>query len=258
MRGLLYKDFITTCRIKRINLLWILAMATFLFVTLRIVFPGTADNQFNMVNSIADIIFVMILAIFIIACMSFINSFTTKIIENDEKNKIMAYMKVMPFSNDTYIASNYIYLGLVCLASCTLEYIWAKICTAYCLKGMMLELSKTLDSFIIVFACFSIFIAAIELPMFLLWGKEKAMLIKVAILMFIAFVLTGFVLFGDLDRIGDGLDLMNILNWVSTHKEMIKLLKMAAFIVTLVLYYFSYKVTCKLYAIKDQKKGMSH
>ena len=116
MGGLLYKDFVYACRIKKVNLIWILAVSTVLFISFRILFPGNAGGEALMGAhgaggkiSLSDLVFVCIFATYILAGMSFINCFTVKIIEADEKNKIREYLSVMPFRKNTYVASKYIF-----------------------------------------------------------------------------------------------------------------------------------------------------
>ena len=94
-----------------------------------------------------------------------------------------------------------------------------------------------------IFIGLGILSAAIELPLFIVLGKSKAMLIKIAIIMGIAFVIIGFVMFGDVTWLSELLDAVKILIWCQEHKRGIELFSAGSPMVRLVLFYLSYRVT---------------
>lgn len=250
MGGLLYKDFVTVCRIKKVNLLFMLAVSTLLFMMLRIVFPGNAgimlENEAGEAVSLADTVFVMVFALFILTGMGIINSLSEKIIGVDEKNKIKVYLSVMPIQRETYIASKYLFIGIACYIILAIEYVWGTVCTGFCNPGAMFDLCQLMTSFLLVFILAVIFVASIELPMFLLLGREKAMYIKVAFLLAIAFIVIGYVLFGDLDRINTYVNISHIIEWAKMHRSGITVFQSMFPAIILGLYYLSYRLTCRL------------
>lgn len=251
MGGLLYKDFVSVNGNKKIKFTWILAILTIIYIVLRIAFPGTADMQGfmfenaegQMVNTV-DTYFAMILGIFLVACVALINNWVAKIIESDDKNKIKSYISAMPLSKNAYIASKYIFIGISAYVFLSLTYILGITCMAFCREGYMVELTQLIIRFIPIFIFIALLSAAIELPLFILMGKEKAMLVKIAIWMVIAFVAIGFVMFGNLSWLSEHIDAMKILSWCQNHKTELMIFSACSPIITLGIYYASYRITC--------------
>lgn len=258
MAGLLYKDFVITCRMKKTNLVWLIIIATILFGALRIFTSDlVSDPDFLLLDengkgagSLIDLTFLMFTTAFMTMCMSWINLFVTKITESDDKNKIKGYLQVMPIGKYDYIASKYIFIGIVCYVLLSFEMVWTMFCIEYGMEGILAELATMLQSLVLSLTCVSLFIAAIELPLFLYWGKEKATLVKVSIGMGIAFVVIGYVLFGDLS-IFENMDLFHIMDWVKAHETEITVVNVISPILVIALYYLSYRISCKL---MDQKE----
>ena len=259
MGGLLYKDFVNICRIKKVNLIWILAVITFLFVLLRMAFPGCAGGETRWGVSAAgeemnviDMVFVSFFALFLLAGLSFINSCTVKIIDGDDKNKIREYLSVMPLSRNAYVASKYLFIGIACYVFLSLASVWGIVCLAYCEPGGVYDLCQILMSFVITFLSFTLFLAAIELPLFILYGKEKAVYSKVAFLLMLSFVVIGYILFGNLNWISETLDVDHLIHWVNRHQAGITIFQSLSPVITIGIYYLSYKITCMLTARRER------
>ena len=250
MGGLLYKDFVSVCRIKKINLLWIVSAMTFLFGLLRMMFPGNTTvlmgpNETGELVSFADTAFLFLLAFFVINGMSFINGCTGQIIDDDEKNKIRDYLTVMPLRKETYIASKYIFIGIACYVFLSITYLWGIVFMAYCEPGDMFDFGQVLVSAIPTFAYAVLLCACIELPLFILLGKDKAAYIKVAILLSFSFVVIGYLLFGNLSWIGE-VDIVSITGWINKHQTEVIVFQSIFPVIVLGLYYLSYRITCGL------------
>ncbi len=250
MIGLLYKDFISVDRIHKFRLTWIIGFLTLIYGVLRVVFPGSYEieellvqNDSGKLINLLDSFFVMGLAIFLIACVSVVNSWVAKIVEGDEKNKIKDYLYAMPITKKSYVLSKYVFIAVAALFFLVIAYVWGILCREFCREGYMMEMTKIVMKFIPVFIGLGILSAAIELPLFIVLGKSKAMLIKIAIIMGIAFVIIGFVMFGDVTWLSEHLDAVKILIWCQEHKRGIELFCACSPMVSLVLFYLSYRVT---------------
>lgn len=251
MGGLLYKDFVSINQINKVKLTWLLTGLTILFIGLRIAFPGTADieaflaeNVDGEIVNVIDSFFFMTLGLFIVGTLLLMNGWTAKLVEMDEKNKIRDYISALPLEKNAYIASKYIFMAVSTYIFMSIYYIWSISCLAFCREGIMTDIVGIMGSMIPVFASFILLLAAIELPLFILLGKEKAMLIKVVFFMLIAFAIIGFVLFGDLVWFEEHIDIMAFAKWYKAHLIEGTLAVMMSPALVLAFYYGSYRVTC--------------
>jgi len=89
-----------------------------------------------------------------------------------------------------------------------------------------------------------IFIAAIELPMYILLGREKGNLVKIALTLLIAFVLIGFMLFADLGWFLERKDFfVRFFNWYTKYQTEITLASYLSAVIDLIIFYLSYRIT---------------
>ena len=254
MGGLLYKDF-TALRGKR--LLLVLIILTFVYTILRVIFPGTSEiNGFMITNeagekiNIIDSFFFM--ATLFILCFGcyFINSWSSKILTFDEKNKIRNYISSMPFSKKTYVASKYIFIAISTYIMFSFYMLWHVITMAFMGESSIKESTYLIAGFSIPFICITLLITAIELPMFLVLGKGKAMMVKVAISMIIGIVVLGYLLFGDLNVL-ENFDIGLVIKWAESHEMELVLLSILSPVITMILYYCSYRIALRLYEKKE-------
>ena len=222
MGGLIYKDFLAV-KGKRITL--IILLITLLFVALRLALPGTNISDTAENGEFTFDFFLWIFpALFAFVSVGLPSMWTKSLIANDEKSKVMAFAKSLPFGKNTYIASKYIFNAG---------------------ENQITVLVEALMSFLIVFACISVFIVAIELPFFITLGSKKAQMIKTLIMeMFFLLVIAG-LFFGDLEKMAN-IDLLRFVDWYKTHSFTVNLWAVVSPVVSSVLYYLSYKLTCAL------------
>lgn len=251
MGGLLYKDFISVNRINKVKLTWILAALTILYIGLRIAFPGTADIEMFLVKSeegeivnLIDTFFFTALGLFIFATLTLMNDWAAKLVETDDKNKIRGYISALPLDKNAYIASKYIFMAVSAYVFMSIYYIWYISCLAFCREGIMADNVQLLGGLIPEFVSLTLIIAAIELPLFILLGKERAMLIKTAFIMLIAFVFIGFMLFGDLMWIEEHIDIAALAKWYEAHIMEVAVVVLLSPVFVLAFYYGSYRITC--------------
>ena len=259
MGGLLYKDYVSVNRIGKVNLSWLVVIISLLFLILRIAFPGvSASNEIVVTNDndqrviLIDLIFVSVYGLLIVAVLSLINSFIGKIVDCDDKSKIVSYIKALPIEKNTYVASKYIFIGIAAYIFLSVCYIWGVICTAFCEEGYALEIMNMLMGFIVSIISIAVLSAAIELPLFILLGKGTAQLIKIGIWTIIAFIAIGYVMFGDLDKIDKILNINKFIAFVNHHITGVTIIQSMMPIFILALYYMSYRITCHFCGKKDK------
>ena len=252
MGGLLYKDYVLVNRIHKGKLTWLLLLLTLLFIILRMAFPGTmddkaflAENEAGEIVNLLDAFFVTIYGIFLIGLFSLLNGWIGKIASADRKNKIENYLQALPITGHTYLASKYIFLLAAAYAGLSLSCIWYISCLAFCREGIMAETVEMLGSFLPIWAVLFLFLAAIELPFYLLLGVERAKQILTGFLLVLAFVCIGYFLFGDLSWIA-GFDVTVLVSWCKRHNTAIVLLNGFSPVFVLLLYYGSYRLTAYL------------
>ena len=257
MTGLLYKDF-TSIRGKK--LVFILFIATASFLLLRLMFPGTreipsfmaVDNTGSPVNLI-DTFFVFACAVFLIEINYVINKAVSTICRTDEKNKIRGFLFSCPLKKNTYIASKYTFIGIMTYVFLSLYMIWSVSCNAFVVAGNVNEdLLSLFNSFAVTFFSLSLLLAGIELSMFLLLGRDRAMLIKIGIIMFVAMLMIGYLLFGNL-IIFENIDFDKITAWANAHVFEIMLMNILSPIIAVLLYYGSYRLTTAIYERKERE-----
>lgn len=251
MGGLLYKDFVSVNRIKKLKLTWILAALTVLYIALRMAFPGTADmralltvNEDGQTVNLVDTFFLTALGLFLVGTAGLMNGWVARLVESDDKGKIRGYISALPLDKNAYIASKYIFMAISAYVFMSVAYIWYISCLAFCREGTIADVTQMVGGFIPVFAGFTLLLAAIELPLFILLGKEKAMLIKIALLMLAAFAVVGFLLFGDLEWLLRHFDMAALAKRCEKYRVELLAAVLLAPVFVLALYYGSYRLTC--------------
>ncbi|MGN0161048.1 MAG: ABC-2 transporter permease [Lachnospiraceae bacterium] len=248
MAGLLYKDFVSVSGKK---ILIIIICLTIAFIGLRMAFPGNLDNALFMAETeegeminILDLFFITGLGSFLIFIFSIINGWVGKIVDGDDKNKIRGYLNALPLEKNAYWASKYIFIGITAYVLMSIAMSWDIAANAFCREGMFSDVLSMIGAMIPSVIYIVLLSAAIELPMFLIFGKNKAMLIKIAIIMTLAFFVIGFLLFGDFVWIEQHLNISVLLKWYEDHLFAVSLLNILFPVITLILYYLSYRITC--------------
>lgn len=248
MAGLLYKDFVSVSGKKIVT---IFTCLTILFIVLRLAFPGTADNVLFLVENeegeiinMVDTFFVVGFGSFLIGVCSILNGWVGKIVEGDDRNKVRGYLRSLPLEKNAYIASKYVFIGISAYVFMSIALSWNITANALCREGILSEVLSMMNALIPSVIYVVLLSAAIELPLFLTMGKGRAMLIKTAIWLVIAFLAIGFLFFGDLVWIEQHLDISIFLKWYQNHLFAVSLLNILFPFITLLLYYVSYRIAC--------------
>ena len=251
MGGLLYKDFVSVNNLGKFKMTWIMVIVMIAFITLRILFPGTADfEEFILIGengetvSFLDILFMMGFAGVLISLLLQISA--GKIMEKDVKGKINDYISTMPFDKKTYIASKYIFIGIEAYVIMSITFILGTTCTAFCREGHIQDQSDMLCSLIIPMTGLVLIFASIEFPLIISLGKEAATRVTTVLWTIVAFIALGYLMFGDL-KVFENININSLLDYIDEHKIGIMIFESVCPAIVLVLYYLSYRLSSFLY-----------
>ena len=253
MLGLLYKDFIA---IKGKRLCLFLALGTVLFIILRVILNGEAtidiamaiDDQGEKANFLDLSFFPLVEFLVLTLSVFFANRLSRNVMGFDERNKIKSYISAMPVKKRSYVTSKYIFVGAFVLASFLLflliHFVNIRFSYTKVISEMIYKISVPL-------ICIIVFIFALELPFYILKGVEKAMLIKIAIIMVIGLAFMGFIFFGDLKVFDEHFNLITVMQWFDRHNVTAKLVKTVAPCVAGLTYIVSYLFTAARYEKRE-------
>lgn len=256
MAGLLYKDFVG---IKGKRIVWILIACTVLFLILRFVFPG--DVTTHMAGSMRESetgelvemtvgefrdSFLMTLPLLLIACgFMLLSTWTAAICKNDERNKTRQFIGALPLGENAYIASKYIFIGIVVYTLFSLENIWIIIFQSMAGNNRGSETMSIFSGLLTVFCGMSLLLASIELPFFITFGVKKGTVIKTAVLEGAAFLVMAYLLFGNL-KIFENFDIYVFANWCREHTTLVALISVMSPIADVFIFWISYRITCRI------------
>lgn len=251
MGGLLYKDFVSVGGKK---LSWILVIGTVLFIPLRMFVAGIADNPDFMAEdangdavAILDMLVLLVLGTLIIGLVSLVNTWTGKIVEDDSKNKIREYIASLPVDADTYVASKYVFIGIAVYMFYSMEAIWLVTDRAFSTGARLGEIRSALITMSMPLMELVLFVAAVELPLYMLMGAGKAKLCRVSFWMVVGLAVIAFLLFGDLNKLDRMQDIAAWIEWLVRHNTEMVLLQALLSAISIFLYYLSYRFTCHFY-----------
>ncbi|MCR5418650.1 MAG: ABC-2 transporter permease [Lachnospiraceae bacterium] len=250
MGGLLYKDF-TAVKGKRLVIT--LLVLTGIFIILRFVFAeADAFPDLRMISDDGDVIsFIDVLSWTLeglLLCLSacFTLTFSTIILQCDEKNTTGHYLSALPVSKQTYVASKYVFCGILLYVFFSLYEIWHIVSIAFMKEGPVYDNVQLIAASSLPLLGSVMLILTIELPLFLLLGRQVAGVIKDGVMLCIGLGVLAYFLFGDLD-VFSRFDIGIIKTWVDTHEFEVFLFSLLIPPVTLGLYYVSYRITAALY-----------
>ena len=255
MGGLLYKDFVA---IRGKKLILITGIALVLFTILRVVFPGSreipgvmAKNDDGEVLNMIDVF--LWYGEFCVLMVGYgqVSASWYRTSELDEKNRVRNYFSSLPLRKQTYVAEKYIFTAITAYVWFSVYMIWHIVFSAFAGEGFLLmDVSNLLVVMALPIFCFALLQAALNMPMLLLLGREKTKLILTGIVMTICMCVLGFVLFGDVGALANW-DVKAFMEWIKTHDFEIVLTTIIAPLITLVLYYLSYRITASLWVKKE-------
>lgn len=258
MGGLMYKDFVAS-KGKRICIILLSALA--LLCILRVIFPGSMAEGLEMVfvndqgiriNSL-DLMFVTpyICIIFTIVC--FIDMWCARLSEADESSsRIKNYVSSLPVSANSYVASKYVFVTIATYVLISLLSITGIVLAAFTEPGTGLDLIRMCEMLVLPVTSLLILVASVELPLYILLGREKGNLAKVAIILLFVFVIIGFMLFADISWLTDKENyIIAFYNWYTKHLTEMTLISYLSPVIDLFIFYLSYRITVYFKALQE-------
>lgn len=257
MAGLLYKDFVG---IKGRRIACIIIGLTLAFLILRFLFPGdettvmvsgwaTENETGELVKMTAgelrDSLLVMLPLLFIVSSFTLPSAWTEAICRHDEKNKTKQFTRALPLNKNAYIASKYLFIGIAVYVLFSLDTVWIIIFNSVAGNNNSTQCLMVLSQFLMGFCGLALMLASIELPCFITLGVKKGMVIKTAVLEGAAFLVMAYLLFGNL-KIFENFNIYIFIDWCEAHLVIITLISVISPIVELLIFWLSYRITCKI------------
>lgn len=255
MGGLLYKDFVA---IRGKKMILITGIALVLFTILRAVFPGSREipgfiamNDDGQVLNMIDVFFWYGEFIILLVGYCQVGVSWHRTSELDERNRVQNYLSALPMHRQTYVAEKYIFTAITAYVWFSVYMIWHIVFSAFAAEGFVLnDYSYLVALMALPLFCFALLQAALNMPLGLLLGREKTKLILTAIVMTICMVILGFVLFGNVEALANW-DVEAFMAWIKAHEFDLVLAWIVSPVITLILYYLSYRITAALWVKKE-------
>lgn len=246
----MYKDFVAI-KGKRICIILLSAIA--LLCILRVIFPGSMaegmdfvlkDDAGTEINGL-DIMFVTAYYSIVLTMVCFIDIWCARLSEADAScARIKNYVSSLPVSANSYVASKYVFITIATYVLISLLSITGIILAAFTEPGRGLDLIRMCEVLVLPVTSLLILVASVELPIYILLGREKGNLTKVAIALLLVFVLIGFMLFADISWLSEKTEfLVRFINWYMKYQTEISLVSYLSPVVDLVIFYLSYRIT---------------
>ena len=246
----MYKDFVAI-KGKRICIILLSFIA--LLCILRVIFPGSmaeglgmiAENDQGIKVNTLDLMFVMPYICIIFSIVCFIDIWCSRLSEADEScSRIRNYVSSLPVTSNSYVASKYVFITIATYVLISLLSITGIVLAAFAEEGFVLDIIRMFELMVLPVTSLLILIASIELPLYILIGREKGNLVKVAIALLLVFVLIGFMLFADMSWLSEkGTFFVKFFNWYMKNQTEIALASYLSPVIDLILFYLSYRIT---------------
>ena len=158
--------------------------------------------------------------------------------------RIRNYVSSLPVSANSYVASKYVFITIATYVLISLLSITGIVLAAFTEPGRGLDLIRMCEVLVLPVTSLLILVASVELPLYILLGREKGNLTKVAIALLLVFVLIGFMLFADISWLSEKNEfLVRFINWYMKYQTEISLVSYLSPVVDLVIFYLSYRIT---------------
>ena len=250
MGGLMYKDFVAI-KGKRICIILLSAIA--ILCILRMIFPGSLAEGLEMISendqgiriNTLDLMFVMPYICIIFSIVCFIDMWCARLSEADEScSRIKNYVYSLPVSANSYVAAKYVFITIATYVLISLLSITGIVLAAFAEEGYVLDILRMFEVMVLPVTSLLILVASIELPLYILIGREKGNLVKVAISLLLVFVLIGFMLFADMSWLSEREEFFNkFFNWFMKYKTEVTMVSYLTPIADLIILYISYRIT---------------
>ena len=246
----MYKDFVAI-KGKRICIILLSAIA--ILCILRMIFPGSLAEGLEMISendqgiriNTLDLMFVMPYICIIFSIVCFIDMWCARLSEADEScSRIKNYVYSLPVSANSYVASKYVFITIATYVLISLLSITGIVLAAFAEEGYVLDILRMFEVMVLPVTSLLILVASIELPLYILIGREKGNLVKVAISLLLVFVLIGFMLFADMSWLSEREEFFNkFFNWFMKYKTEVTMVSYLMPIADLIILFISYRIT---------------
>ena len=255
MSGLLYKDY-AAVRGKRI--VAILAALSAVYLVLRIAFPGTSvgdgallTNDKGETANLIDLLFFLGEFCILFSGSYYVNRLASKLVEFDEKNKIHGYLMSMPLRKKTYIVAKCAFIGIASALIYGLYLVWHFAGLAFMGNdALAANMSKAFFKVSPIFLSVVLFFTAIELGLFIILGRARAMRFKIALVMALGIAALTYLLFGDLDVFSKW-DLSIITKALEAYRTRVIFVSVVVVILAVATFLLSMFITSGLYEKKE-------
>ena len=150
----------------------------------------------------------------------------------------------LPVSANSYVASKYVFVTIATYVLISLLSITGIVLAAFAEEGYVLDILRMFEVMVLPVTSLLILVASIELPLYILIGREKGNLVKVAIALLFVFVLIGFMLFADMNWLSEKEQfLVKFLNWYTKYQTEVTIASYLTPVIDLVILYLSYRIT---------------
>lgn len=232
MAAFLYKEFLA------IRGRWIVGALLVFTIFLGAATAGISDNEWIM------ILHVLVSNLGMCGMLAISMGLFYQVAGSESVWKQKAWLHALPVSRKTYIASKYWFILILfyVMYSCTL--FWYSMVAS---KPMPLNMEGQVEGLYslmqsLMFICIAI--AALEFPFALLFGRQKAELIKSGIVICLGLIFVTWFFFGDLsvfDKLGD------LMAYIDRHPVMMMTVNFISNVVGFAVYYLSYCITVCCY-----------
>ena len=247
MAGLLYKDFISI-KGKQLTITYMVIFAV--IIIMRLLLPLVFlqienDNDIEMADMLADGLYWsagMLLFFMIFGTVT--SGWPAKLVEDDKtRGKVIDYYSSLPVKKNQYIASHYIFIGIMAYAVFSFTIIWYIVGSSLSKAEMFASLWSVTFPLVLSYVLFGIVCAAIDLGSFISLGTSKGKVVKIAMFMLLGTAVLWFVFFGDVESIKN-MDMKMFVNWMVAHQFELSLVEVIGPFVALAVYYLSYRISC--------------
>ena len=246
MPGLLYKDFVSVKGKKLIaNYLVIFAAIIIMRLLMPSVFLLDEGIDVEMADMMVDalywaagmLMFIMIFGTFTVACSS-------KLVEDDKtRGRVIDYYSSLPVKKNQYIASHYIFIGIMAYVVFSLTMIWYIVGSSLNNSENIYSLWSVTMPVVLFYVCLGIVCVAIDLAAYISLGTSKGKVFRIALTMLLVIALMWFFFFGDVESVKN-CSVEMIVDWMTAHQFGLTLFEISGPFIALAFYYMSYRISC--------------
>lgn len=247
MTGLLYKDFLAI-KGKALTVTYMIIFTATIILRFLIpsVFLQVEDADMNLADMMADgLYWVTGMLLFIMIIITVIGRCPSKLIDDDKtRGRVFNYYSSLPIKKNQYIASHYVFIGIMTYVVFSLTMIWYIIGSAISRCVQLQPLWSITLPIILSMVYLVLSIAAVDLGAFFSLGTSKGKVVRIAMFLILGTVILWFICFGDVESMKN-INPEMIVKWMTTHQFELSLIEIMGPFVVLAFYYLSYRISCR-------------